>query len=258
MIITAVSYFLIVAILYIIQDRIVFQPTTLGKDYVFQFDQPFYELPIDDEQAAISSLYFPAASDTMKGLVLYFHGNADNLQRWGEYAIDFTQHDYGVLAIDYPGYGKSEGVPDEQALYRSAELALEWAQQFSPLEHIIIYGRSLGSGPASWLAARHEVKQLILETPFTSIPELFWKRGSKILVPFTPRTELPVAKHIQSVAYPISILQGTNDWVVPYDVAIRLQAFLKPTDHFFTIDGGGHKNLRTFPEYHEILADLLR
>lgn len=249
-----VMYIFIVSVLYLAHERIVFQPDTLPRSYQFHFDRPFKEF---DMPSGINALHFPV-SDTAKGIVLYFHGNADNLQRWGQYTVDFTQHQYEVLAIDYPGYGKSEGKAGEQAFYRSAEQAFYWARDRFPAGQIIIYGRSLGSGPAAWLASQYHVRQLILETPFPSIPQLFRMRGSPVLVPFDPRPKFPVADYLQEVAYPISIFQGTDDWVVPYRVARRLRTVLKPGDHFFTIEGGGHKNLRSFPEYHEKLADVLR
>lgn len=253
------AYSLIIMMLYGFHKHIIFQPSSLDQDFSFTFEHPFSELYLQDDRAELPlhALHFPADS-TSKGLVLYFHGNADNLQRWGRYTVDFTKHHYDVLAVEYPGYGKSPGTPSEQSLYESARLAFAWAQERYPPENIIIYGRSLGSGPASWLAARHQVRQLILETPFPSIPRLFRMRASAVLVPFEPQVEFPVATHIQSVAYPVSIFQGTNDWVVPYRVAVQLKKELKPEDQFITIEGGSHKNLRTYPEYQKKLGDVLQ
>ncbi|WP_170110515.1 alpha/beta hydrolase [Flavilitoribacter nigricans] len=231
----------------------------MDPDYSFEFKHPFVELSLDDKGAdrSLNALFFPV-SEQAKGIVLYFHGNADNLQRWGTYTVDFTQNQYEVLAVEYPGYGKNPGTPTEAELYKSAQLAYERARELYPADQIIIYGRSLGSGPASWLAAQHQARQLILETPFPSIPKLFRMRASVVLVPFEPNPKFPVARHLQSVSYPISIIQGTNDWVVPYRVASELRKYLKPDDQFITIEGGGHRNLRSFPEYEKILADLLQ
>lgn len=259
MIVLLSIYSLIIIVLYVFHKHIVFQPSALEQDYTFSFEHPFSELYLQDIPSGqqLHALRFPADSAS-KGVVLYFHGNADNLQRWGKYTVDFTQRHYEVLAVEYPGYGKNPGTPTEQALYKSAQMAFDWAQERYPLKDIIIYGRSLGSGPASWLAAQHEVRQLILETPFPSIPELFRMRASVALVPFEPQIEFPVNEYLQSIPYPISILQGTNDWVVPYRVAIKLKKELKAGDQFITIEGGSHKNLRTFPEYHKKLDNLLQ
>lgn len=254
-----IGYSLTVLTLYGLHRRIVFQPTPLRADYEFDFKHPFSELYLksDELNLKLHALRFPAA-DTSLGVVLYFHGNADNLQRWGQYTVDLTRHHYQVLAVEYPGYGKTKGEPNESAFYNSAALAYEWAaERFSP-EQIIIYGRSLGSGPAAWLAARYPAQQLILETPFPSIPKLFRMRASVALVPFEPEPEFPVAEYIRSVPYPVTIIHGTEDWVIPYRVATELQPALKSGDRFITIEGGGHKNLRQFPEYQAALKDLLQ
>lgn len=252
-------YCLVIIVLYGFHEHIVFQPSSLEKGYSFEFDHPFSELYLNDEQSEhpLHALFFPA-EDTAKGLVLYFHGNSDNLQRWGRYTVDFTRHHYDVLAVEYPGYGKNPGKPTEQALYESARLAFAWAEARYASDRIIIYGRSLGSGPASWLAARHEVRQLILETPFPSIPQLFRMRATVALVPFEPRLEFPVGKYVQSIQYPVSVFQGTEDWVIPYRIAAQVKDYLKANDRFITIEGGSHKNLRTYPEYQEQLAHLLQ
>lgn len=254
-----VIYLSVLGLLYVFHPRIVFQPDVLPPDHQFNFDHSFTELFLIHEESGerLNALHF-AAEDTVKGLVLYFHGNADNLQRWGRYTADITRHGYEVLAIDYPGYGKSDGKATEEGLYRSAELALNWAQERFPADRIIIYGRSLGSGPASWLAARHPARQLILETPFSNMAQLFRKQASVALVPFQPHPKFPVDQYIQQVDYPISIFHGTNDGVIPYRVATQLKPLLKPDDQFITIKDGSHNDLRHFPEYQELLADLLK
>lgn len=259
MIALVIVYGLAVLLLYGLQRQIIFQPSPLPASHTFTFEHPFQELYLAQKASAprLHALFFPA-NNTSRGIVLYFHGNADNLQRWGQYTVDFTRHGFAVLAVEYPGYGKSEGKPAESAFYQSARRAYDWARERYPKDEIIIYGRSLGSGPASWLAANAEARQLILETPFPSIPQLFRMRGSVALVPFEPKVKFPVGKHLQSVPYPVSILQGTNDWVVPYRVATQLRKQLKPGDQFITIDGGSHKNLRTYPEYQEKLEALLQ
>ena len=102
---------------FIFQNKIIFQADQLDQDYIFKFNHPYKEYFIranDGEQ--LNVLLFPA-SESSKGLIVYFHGNADNLQRWGNYAVDFTDLGYDVLMMDFRGFGKSSGMPSEQALY---------------------------------------------------------------------------------------------------------------------------------------------
>jgi pimeloyl-ACP methyl ester carboxylesterase len=253
----AVGYLSAVSLLYLLHERIVFQPDRLSPDYAFRFDQPFEEFFLDDPSNGlqVNALYFPAPADA-KGVILYFHGNADNLQRWGGYAGDFTELGYHVLAVDYPGYGKSPGTPSEENCYRSAALAYQWARKRFPAEKIIIYGRSLGSGIASWLAARQPAQQLILETPFPNIPAVFRYRASALLIPLPLKTSFPVADYLNQVDYPVTIFHGTRDLIIPYKVALALHPTVG-ADRFITIAGAGHKNLSDYALYHENLGRLL-
>lgn len=235
------------------QDKIIFQADKLDKNYAFSFNQLFYEITIKSiDNQSISGIVFSPTTKP-KGTLLYFHGNADNMQRWGNYAQDFTNLGYQVLMIDYTGFGKSEGIPTEEVLYQNAEDAWNWAQQNLSNENIIIYGRSLGAGVAAHLASNHQASQLILETPFHEFKQVYYK----ILFPFGLKYEFPTYKCIPKIDYPISVIQGTNDWVVPYSSAIKLKPLLKPGDNFFVIEKGGHKNLREFEEYQKILEKIL-
>jgi poly(3-hydroxybutyrate) depolymerase len=99
----------LLAVLYMFQEKLIFQPTSLKADYAFKFNQSFEEFTIpttDGEQ--LNALVFSPA-DSSKGLIFYFHGNAGNLQRWGQYAIDFTKLGYTVLMIDY-GYTRRKRI----------------------------------------------------------------------------------------------------------------------------------------------------
>ena len=253
----AAGYLAIVLLVYLMHERVVFQPDGLLSDYAFQFDRPFEEFFLADTSAQlrVNALYFPALAES-KGIVLYFHGNADNLQRWGKHAGDFTRLGYSVLAVDYPGYGKSPGKPSETNCYHSAALAFDWARKRYAADSIVIYGRSLGTGVASWLAARQPAQQLILETPYTSIPDLFRYRAFQLLLPIPLKTNFPVKDYVKAVDYPVTVFHGTNDWTTPYRLALQLREVVG-NDRFITIQGAGHKNLSDYALYHDKLKLLL-
>lgn len=247
-------YIILVSSLYIFQDAIIFQAKTLSQAYTFKFDTPFKELEIKSStNLFINAIMFSPAGSQSKGTILYFHGNADNMQRWGRYAVDFTKLGYQVVMIDYSGFGKSEGIPTEEQLYQNAEDVWSWAQHHLREKNFIIYGRSLGTGVATHLAAKHTASQLILETPFYQLKQ----DHLKLIFPFGLKYEFPNYKNIPPIGYPITIIQGTNDWIVSVKSALKLKPLLKPTDNFFQIEGGGHKNLREFEEYHRILEEIL-
>jgi uncharacterized protein len=248
-------YLLLITVVYIFQDKIIFQADKLTPDYTFSFDQPFTEITIFARSGqTLNAIIFSTDSINPKGTILYFHGNADNIQRWGQYAVDFTSLGYNVLMIDYSGYGKSTGEPSEEVLYRDAEDTWQWAMRHLPVKNIIIYGRSLGTAVASQLASRHQPKQLILETPFYQLKQ----DHLKFLFPFGLKYQFANYKYLPEIKCPIAIFQGTNDRIVYYKSAAKLKPLLKAGDKFITIDQGSHKNLRQFEQYHRELARALK
>lgn len=245
------------ALAYFYQDVILFQARGLYRGHVYQFDYPYQEYFIDTKDGhQINALLF-RTSEKSKGLILYFHGNADNLQRWGTYAIDFTKLGWDILMVDYRGYGKSSGVPSEKDYYADALDIHAWTKKILTPDRVVIYGRSLGSAIASHLAAKVQPDLLILETPFdqlrTAPPGVL--RWAFAILPL--RYSFPTYQHVRQVKSRITIFHGTNDWVVSQRSAENLRPYLKDGDAFVLIEGASHNNLRTFDEYHTRLAEAL-
>jgi pimeloyl-ACP methyl ester carboxylesterase len=235
------------------QDKLVFQGRILPADHVFKFNQPFAEHSIKTQDGnTLSAILFPAEGDA-RGLILYFHGNAGNLQRWGEYAPDFTTLGYDILMVDYRGYGKSTGIPSEALLYDDALRVNQWSDSI-PHKKLVVYGRSLGAAVATNLAIKINPDLLVLETPFYELKDAVngW------LQPFVNlKHEFPNYKFLPVVKCRKVILQGTKDAVVPFSSAIKLKPLLGPGDEFVVIDDGGHNNLTKFPLFHETLKRVL-
>lgn len=241
-----------------LQKKALFRPTTLPADFVFSFDAPFDEIFLDTPDGArLNLLHFPSAWNTRRGVVLYFHGNRDNLQRWGAMHIDFTSRGYDFIAPDYRGYGKSTGEPNERTYYEDARLVYDWLRQTHTAHQVVLYGRSLGSGMACYLAAHVRARAVILETPFDNIGGLMASHLHRPDIPFRPAFFFPNDRHLRQTDLPVLLFHGTADRVVPYSSAARLKASLKPGDEFITIPGGAHHNLREFPIYQEKLSEWL-
>lgn len=240
------------------QNKFIFRSVKLDKDYVFQFDQPFEEhfIPTEDGEV-IHALSFKAAGPS-KGLVLYFHGNANNLQRWGRNAVDLTSLGYDVLMIDYRGYGKSTGTPSEAVLYTDAIVVWTWAKAKFSFSRTIIYGRSLGSAIASNLAIRVNPDLLILETPFDELRGTIPPAFQPLLSVFPLRSTFPNYDHLAQVTCKKIIFHGTRDSIVPLSSALRLKPLLQQEDEFIVIPEGTHRNLRSFAVYKEKLAEVLK
>ncbi len=251
-------YVMIGSALYFFQEKILFLPTTLEQDYQYESDYPFEELFLKtDEDVTINALHYKV--ENPKGVILYFHGNAGDLSRWGIVAEYFVSQNYDVLIMDYRGYGKSKGKLSEQGFYDDAEFCYNYLLDSYSEEEIVIYGRSLGTGIATYLASKHQPKQLILETPYYSILDVAKHRFPVFPVTAVLRYKFPSNEFITTVNCPITMFHGTDDRVIPYSSAQKLKS-VAPQEHasFITIEGGGHNNLISFELFKEGIISRLK
>ena len=254
-------YVLLVVIAILFQEKFLFRNTKLAMNYQYEFKGDFEEMWFEPEaNVKLNALYFRTDSTKRKGLIVYFHGNADDLRRWGKHAVDFTKNDYDILMIDYRQFGKSTGELSEKVLHSDAAYVYKWAKKRFPENQIILYGRSLGTGIATRLASQNKPKMLLLETPYFNLSDVV--NSYFPLIPYNSvlkyqfRTDL----YIRQVECPIHFFHGTKDKVVPYKSSLKLAALLnkKPFEILTTIPNGEHKNLGEFPEYHIALDSLLQ
>ncbi|MEP6597632.1 MAG: alpha/beta fold hydrolase [Ginsengibacter sp.] len=245
--IIVIVYLTLGIVFYFLQDKFLFHPAPLPADYAYHFDRPFSEVNIPINKNEIINLvkFFPKDS-VRKGVVLFFHGNMENINRYAKFADIFTNKGYEVWMPDYPGFGKSTGELTEKKLYQVASLTYTLANAKYTKDNIVIYGKSLGTGIASQLASVNNCRVLILETPYYSIPDLF-----SYYVPLYPtgilsKYKIPVYEYLHKVKAHVIIFHGTADEVIPYRCAVKLKSALKETDEFISIPGGQHNNLNNF------------
>ena len=244
---------------YFRQENIIFYPDVLPPDFKYSFSERFDELTLQVDGAAINALHFK--TERPRGVILYFHGNAGNLSGWGEVAFDFTKRGYDILIPDYRGFGKSTGkIKNEEMLHGDAAVAYKYLKERYPENQIIIYGRSVGTGIAVYLAKSINPRMIILESPFFSMKDL-----AKYHHPFMPeyliglilkypmRTDLWIA----DVSCQIYIFHGTKDDIVPYSSSERLLKLIKTEKELIIIPGGGHNDLSDFTLYQEQLNHIL-
>jgi uncharacterized protein len=245
--------------LFYLQEFFLFHPEKLPKDYVRHFDMPFQEIniPFNEKDTMNMVKFFPKDS-LRKGVVLYYHGNKQNIERYAKFVTGFTQHGYEVWMEDYPGFGKSMGAITEKKLYEQALVIQKMAASKYAADSIILYGKSLGTGIAAYVASKTKARQLILETPYYSIPDLFSSYAPIYPTQRMSRYKIPSFEYLQKVNYPITIFHGTGDGVIPYRCAAKLKSILKQTDEFITIEDGTHHNLATFDLYRKKLDSLLQ
>ncbi|MBT8393859.1 MAG: lysophospholipase, partial [Bacteroidia bacterium] len=200
-------YLMIGTALYFLQEKFLFRPTVLNQNYVFKFSHNFEELFLKtDDNAVINALHFRVKEP--KGVILYFHGNAGDLSRWGKLTEYFVDKNYDLLVMDYRTYGKSTGALSEHALYSDAQMCYDFLKELYPENDISVYGRSLGTGIATYIAAKNKPKQLILETPYYSILDVAKYRFPFFAVKQLIHYKIPTHDYIKDVTCDISMLHG--------------------------------------------------
>ncbi|MDQ3681502.1 MAG: lysophospholipase [Bacteroidota bacterium] len=250
-----VIYVAVGILLYFIQEKILFHPKAVDRNYVFRFDQPFTELNIPVSSTRNLNVVKFTVESRSKGIVLYFHGNRQNIERYAKFSKLFTDQGFELWMMDYPGFGKSTGDRNEQAIYQDAMLLYRMAIALQPSENIIIYGKSIGTGVASQLASVRDCRHLVLETPYYNIDAL--AKHYFPIYPVNPMSKysFPVNEYLPFVKAPVTIFHGTRDEVIPYKQAKRLKKE-NPNIRLITIDKGKHNNLSQYPIFTKTLEGL--
>lgn len=244
--------------LYFLQEKLIFLPTKLDQGYEYVFDQPFTEFFLNSEDgASLNALHF--RKENPKGVILYFHGNAGDLSRWGKITSFFVEKNYDVIVMDYRTYGKSTGKLSEEALYADAQLFYDYALKHYEEDKITVYGRSLGTGIATYIASKNRPDKLVLETPYYSLIEVAKGRFPFLPVQTLMKYKIPSNEFIKKVNCPITIFHGTDDVVVPYDSGKSLFDCIEHSKkQFITIDSGLHNDLIEFDAYQTGIEAVLK
>jgi len=248
-------YGLLCIVFYFIQERFLFQPEVLPQDFKYKYEYPVEEVFFEPKKGVrINGLHFKIPNS--KGVVYYFKGNTRSIKGWGKFARDFINKGYDFFMIDYRGFGKSRGKRSEDAIYADGQIAYQYLKEVYGEENIIIYGRSIGSGFATKIAAQNSPKKLILDSPYFSM--LYLLRGK---VPILPIQKL-LKYHIRTdlflpdVKSPVYIIHGLKDRLIPFRHGRKLTE-VSNDGKLITIEGGGHNNLPNFSKYHETLRNIL-
>ncbi|MBC6492989.1 alpha/beta hydrolase [Flavihumibacter stibioxidans] len=242
---------------YLLQEKLIFKPEKLHQDFKFQYDIPFRELFFDVEPGVrINGLHFHRENPL--GLVLYLHGNSRSIKGWAKYARDFYRYNYDVVLVDYRGFGKSTGKRSEKEMLKDIQYVYDTLAVQYPEHHIIVYGRSIGSGFAARIASDNRPRYLILDAPYYSFKKVVERFLPILPVSLVLRYHLRTDRWIRHVNCHTYIIHGTRDWLIPIRHSEKLQRISPGKITLIRIHGGGHNNLPQFPEYHNFIRDILK
>lgn len=238
------------------QESFLFHPRVTRMDYVYDFDYPYEEkLYKTPNNGSIHTLKFEVKES--KGLVFYLHGNAGSLRDWGWVYADFVKMGYDVLIIDYRGYGKSTGPLSEANMHSDLEFLYNEMKSQYKEDNIVVYGRSIGTGMASKLAANNQPKAVVLESPFYSIKDVAKKMAPIFPLELLLKYKFNSFEYLSSALSPIYIIHGTNDNVIPFQSGEKLYELHKDNVSFFKVEDGQHNNLSNYPAHKELLKEVL-
>ena len=219
------------------EKRLTFYPTAEIAADPSSVQLDFEDVWIETGEERVHGWYVPHAK--ARASVLFLHGNAGNIS--GRLDTLRILHGLGlsVLIIDYPGYGRSGGAVGEEACNRSARAALaELASRTPEGEPLLVWGRSLGGGVASSLAQSERVRLLILESTFTSLPDL-----AQQLYPWLPARWLasmsfPSRERVRATRLPVLVIHSADDQLIPISHGKALVEAAGARGTFVPINGG--------------------
>jgi uncharacterized protein len=246
-----VLYIVACTYLYVQQENILFHPTKLSFDYQYHFDVEFEEkVIVGNDGTKLSGVLFKSYNS--KGLVFYLHGNAGDITRCEKDAYVYTKLGYDCFVLDYRGFGKSEGkIISQNQFYTDVEIAYDSLRKQYNESDIIILGYSIGTGPASMLAAKSDAKHLILLAPYYSMVDMM-NNQYPIIPSYFLEYKLKTYEFIPKVKSPISIFHGDADEIIYFGSSLKLKEHFTSKDELITLTGqlhGGMNQNRIFVEW---------
>ena len=217
--VVVISYALLVAVVYLMQGRMLYLASMPGRelemtpaDVGMEFEDVSFEAA---DGVALHGWFVPGASERT---VLFFHGNAGNISHRLESIRQFRGLGLSVFIIDYRGYGQSAGRTTESGIYRDADAAWRYLTETRGLRgsDIIVFGRSLGASVASRLAAAERPLGLIVESSFTSVPDVAAELYPWLPARWLSRLRHATRDHVKNAQCPVLVIHSRDDEIIPF------------------------------------------
>ncbi|MEM1358089.1 MAG: alpha/beta fold hydrolase [Bacteroidota bacterium] len=212
------GYLLLCGFLFFAQDALIFHPTALSPEHKYgNHEEEWIEL---SDGVRLNALRL--RSSPSKGIILYLHGNVGSNGRSLYQTRAIADLGYDLFLVDYRGFGKSTGeIKEEEAMTNDLQVVYDRLKQDYAEEDIIVLGYSLGSGPASYLAAKNSPKAAVLVAPYRSLlamkNEFFWMFPDWLM-----KYRLDNATHLAQASCPVVLLHGTADELIPFSMSTEL------------------------------------
>lgn len=204
---------------------------------------------------SLTSWYKPAQAN--QPTFLYLHGNAGNIGNRMLLAKQFIDVGFGLLLLEYRGYGGNKGQPTEQGLYEDGRAGLRFLhQQGIKPEQIVLYGESLGTGIATRLATENNVCAVVLQSPYTSLSNLAHYHYPWVW--FNPWDKFDSLSRIDEINAPLLILHSKEDGIVPYSHGIQLFRQAREPKKMLSFDNVGHNDIWDATDFTKKISDFIK
>ncbi len=227
-----------------VESRSIFYPARSIAATPVDIGLPFEDVFIKTRDNVTINAWL-VKSSMGRGTLIFCHGNAGNIGDRLEKVLLFHQMGFSVLLVDYRGYGKSQGRPDEAGIYKDAVAAYDYLLTRPDIDRsrIIGYGESLGGAVVVDLGTKRNLAALIIDSSFTNAADM-----AKTIYPFIPSfllaTKLNSVVKARTVTAPKLFIHSRADEIVPFRLGERLyQAAAEPKEFLELPEGGGHNDL---------------
>ncbi|HEU4603625.1 MAG TPA: alpha/beta hydrolase [Steroidobacteraceae bacterium] len=249
------GYLAVCLLVFFSQDGLIFPRSWNDRELVERFNSDRVQIYSDGESLEGWWIERPAAKNEI--LLIYFGGNAEDvLMTAGTDALDASR----IFLVNYRGYGRSTGEPSQRVLYRDALRIYDYAVRERHIEprNIVLMGRSLGAAVATMLSASRPVAGVVLVTPFDSMVSVASQHYSYLPVRWLLRHPFPSDEWAQKDSAPVLILAAERDGIIPPAHAKRLFDVWRGPKQFRLVNGVGHNDVQTAPEYYDSINAFMR
>jgi len=235
-------YGMICLYLFLMQARLIYYPNLPSRELTASpADIGLAYESVDivtSDRVSLHGWFVPAREQN--GVLLFFHGNAGNISHRLDSLRIFHEMGLAILIIDYRGYGQSQGRISEQGTYLDAEAAWNFLTGIKkvPAGRIVVFGRSLGGAIAAYCAAHHKPGALILESVFTSVPDMAAHLYPLLPVRLLSRFQYNALKELQSVSCPVLVIHSRDDEIIPFENGLQLYQAAPGPKRILAITGG--------------------
>ena len=248
-------YVALLALMFVFQRKLLYFPTPLSE-YQLASSAPFTTLDIRTNDG-LSLRSWQSRGDPEKKTFVFFHGNAGNAADRMPMMEILLKAGHSVVLAEYRGYGGNPGKPSEDKLIMDARLLMdEIIKQGVKSRDIILMGRSLGSGVATFLATEYDVAALILISPYSSLPEIAAEHYPLFPVSLLMRDRFDNMDKIGKITSPLLVFHGETDRIIPLPYGLKVYDAAEGDKEFIRLPGQGHNDLNMDQINRHILEQL--